>query len=173
MIIKHTKIKGFNVNLDAYTPDAQVMAEPTVSPCSPDCGAGCCNTAPTPKTKDDSMVVEDAAFAALRHLYPHGHPDFLPACLEEIKLHSRKNHDYAAGGDALGNFKRVAAILEMYPGLDLAHPAIVALVYAMKQVDATLWMLSNGHEAQVEGIRDRLQDVSVYAKLARIMIEKV
>lgn len=102
----------------------------------------------------------------------NGHPRFYELTEDEAKLHSLKNHDYAGGGDPLGNFNRVAAILAMYPGLKLSDPAIVALVYALKQVDAYLWMKSNGHQAKVEGVGTRLQDVGVYSKLIRILEEQ-
>lgn len=101
----------------------------------------------------------------------YGHPRFYELTKEEEQLHSKKNHDYAAGGDPLGNFKRVSHILSLYPRLNLADPAIVAMVYALKQVDAYLWMKSNGHTAKVEGVGERLQDISVYTKLTRILEE--
>lgn len=101
----------------------------------------------------------------------HGHPRFYELVDEITDLHSRKNHDYASGGDPLGNFKRVAKIFSMYPGLDLSDPMVVALTYALKQVDASLWMLSNGHEAKVEGIKDRLQDVAVYSIISMVLSE--
>lgn len=102
----------------------------------------------------------------------HGHPRFYELTRQEEQLHSVKNHDYASGGDPLGNFHRVSSILALYPGLDLANPAVVALVYALKQWDAALWLLSQGHTPQVEGVSERLGDVSIYAKLARIMVEE-
>jgi hypothetical protein len=101
----------------------------------------------------------------------NGHPRFYEILDEFADLHSRKNHDYASGGDPLGNFRRVAKIFSMYPGLKLSDPLVVALCYAMKQVDASLWMLSNGHKAEVEGVVDRLQDVSVYAAIGIILAE--
>ena len=59
----------------------------------------------------------------------HGHPRFYEI-IEALKdLHSRKNHDYASGGDPLGNFRRVATILAQYPNLKLSNPTVVALVY--------------------------------------------
>jgi len=106
----------------------------------------------------------------LREKFPHGHKKYVDLLMAEADLHSRKNYDYASGGDPLGNFKRVAKILGQYSGLDLGNPAVIALVYMMKQVDATLWLLSNGHEAQVEGFSERLQDVSVYAKIVSIIL---
>jgi hypothetical protein len=102
----------------------------------------------------------------------HGHPRFYEILDEFAELHSKKNHDYASGGDPLGNFKRVATILSLYPKLNAGDPIVVALTYAMKQVDAVLWMLNNGHEAQVEGIADRLQDVSIYSAIAIVLAEE-
>jgi len=102
----------------------------------------------------------------------HGHPRFNELLREEAELHANKNHDYAQGGDPLGNFKRVSVILSMYPDLDRAHPAVVALVYMLKQVDAVLWGLNKRTQHKVEGYHGRLQDISVYAKLTDILIEE-
>ena len=106
----------------------------------------------------------------LKEVYPHGHTGFIGLSIDEMALHSRKNHDYARGGHPLGNFKRRASIYSNYPGLDLGDPTVVALVDAMKQLDAALWMKCQGYSGDVEGITSRLSDVSVYAKLA-ILIE--
>ncbi len=106
---------------------------------------------------------------ALRNEFPYGHPAFLPITVGELHLHSNKNHDYAAGGSPLGNFDRVANILSLYPNLRLSDRRIVALVYAMKQLDAVLWGLNSNIEHKVEGLNDRLQDISVYAKLVMCM----
>ena len=108
-------------------------------------------------------------YSELREKFPHGHADFLPITVKEIELHSNKNHDYAKGGPALGNFDRVAAILALYPDLKLSDPRIVALVYALKQLDAVLWGINQGIEHKVEGLNSRLQDISVYAKLVECM----
>lgn len=101
----------------------------------------------------------------------YGHPYFHQIAAEETDLHNQKNHDYAKGGDPLGNFKRVSAILALYPGLDLNDPVVVAIVYALKQWDATLWGLAQKIDHKVEGLHGRLQDVSVYAKLARCLLK--
>lgn len=111
-----------------------------------------------------------SAVTQLRQAFPHGHPEFLSITIKEAQLHSDKNHDYAKGGSALGNFERVAAILKMYPGLDLSDQKVVALVYTMKQLDAVLWGLSSKIEHKVEGLSDRLQDISVYSKIVMCMI---
>lgn len=98
-----------------------------------------------------------------------GHPDFYKITKDELQLHSDKNRDYAQGGDPLGNFHRVGNILANYPNLSSSSPTIVALTYMMKQLDAALWMLSQGYEGSVENIDSRLRDVHIYAKLARIL----
>lgn len=103
----------------------------------------------------------------LRELYPNGHPDFIPMCLKEIELHSKKNADYAHDGDPLGNFYRVSDALTQW-GIK-CPPSIVAFIYMMKQVDAVGQMLGREYEGQVEGVDDKLQDISVYAKLVRIL----
>ncbi len=109
------------------------------------------------------------AIDTLKQAYPNGHPAFADLTLDELKLHSEKNKDYASGGEPLGNLKRVGAIMAQYPGLDLSVPPVVAVVYAMKQLYATLWMLSEVYEGNVENVDTRLRDVHVYTKLARIL----
>lgn len=49
----------------------------------------------------------------------------------------------------------------MYPGLSIAHPAVVAIVYKLKQLDAVLWALSEGHSLS-ESLMERWDDVVVY-----------
>ena len=107
----------------------------------------------------------------LKEAYPHGHPHFVPITVRELQLHSDKNHDYAQGGSPLGNFERVSAILALYPDLKLGDQRVVALVYALKQLDAVLWGLSKGIVHKVEGLNSRLQDISVYAKIVMCMNE--
>lgn len=113
---------------------------------------------------------EGAAPKEAKVLY--GHPFFYQQTTEEAALHSRKNFDYAQGGNPLGNFQRVAAILALYPDLPHADPAVVALTYALKQLDATLWMLNRGHASVTgEGLHERLQDISVYCKITRCILK--
>jgi hypothetical protein len=108
----------------------------------------------------------------LRREYPNGDPSFIPMAIDEIALHSRKNHDFAHGGNPLGNFERVAALLSLYPGLDPSSPAVVAITYMLKQLDAALWLLSQGHRAIVEGMDDRWRDVGVYSKIIRKLLKE-
>jgi len=116
-------------------------------------------------------VTDDDLSSALRAMFPHGHEKFIDLCMKEMELHSRKNYDYAHGGNPLGNFTRVANILSNYPRLKLTPP-VIALVYAMKQLDAVLWQLSQGYEGQVEGIDEKARDIHVYVKLFRILLEE-
>jgi predicted RNA-binding Zn-ribbon protein involved in translation (DUF1610 family) len=106
----------------------------------------------------------------LKTLFPFGHPSFLDITFKELQLHNDKNHDYAAGGRPLGNFERVASILSLYPNFPINKPVGVCIAFMLKQFDAALWMLSNGHEAKVEGVEKRLEDVHVYAKIARCIL---
>ena len=106
----------------------------------------------------------------LRVEYPHGHSDFIPMTLDEMSLHSSKNFKYAFGGDPLGNFNRVSALMKMYPKVDWAQPLCVALIYFLKQLDSVLWMLNSGHDpSAVEGMDACLGDISVYSKIMRLI----
>lgn len=121
-----------------------------------------------PMEKDEKM--KDIK-EVLRELFPYGHEGFIPLMLKHIEMHSNKNYDYAHGGHPLGNFTRVANILAQYPGLNPGDPAVVAMIYMLKQLDAALWLKANKHEAIVQGINERWDDVSVYANLIQL-IEK-
>jgi len=96
-----------------------------------------------------------------------GHPLYEKLTKDELKLHAEKNQDYTKGGDPLGNFKRVSAVLKIW-GFDIP-PELVALIYALKQQDAYMWMMSHGYEGKIENIDARLQDDHIYKKLARII----
>jgi hypothetical protein len=116
--------------------------------------------------------VEDELINVLRRRYPHGHKGFIPMTLAEMKLHSKKNHDYSFGGPATGNFDRVSSIKKLYPGLDWTTPEATALDYMLKQLDSAMWFQAKGHEASVEGVDKRWEDISVYAKIIRLLIKE-
>ncbi len=98
-----------------------------------------------------------------------GHPKYLELTEAELTLHSEKNYDYARGGDSLGNFKRVAAIKQLYLGLDWTTPTATAIDFMLKQFDAALWQLAQHFEGKVENVDARLQDCHIYLKIARIL----
>jgi hypothetical protein len=113
----------------------------------------------------------DRALEAMKVLCPHGHPDFYEALVDMGIVHSEKNYDYAGDGDPLGNFKRVAKIVESIIGPDNG-PAKVAVIYVAKQFDAVVDMLAHGRTAKVESLDDKLQDLSIYSQLARIALRE-
>jgi len=100
----------------------------------------------------------------------HGHPKFYELTREEEELYRIKNKNYTNNGDPLGNFHRVSAILKIW-GLNIP-PSLVALIYALKQQDAAMWMLSQDYEGKVEGVDLRLRDDHVYKKITRILLEE-
>lgn len=106
---------------------------------------------------------------ALRVVYPNGHKHYLPVVLKQLQLHSDKSGDYAAGGHVFGNFQRVAAILSNYPNLKLSDQRVVALVYALKQIDAVLWGINSNIQHKVEGLASRLDDIAVYTTIVQCM----
>lgn len=90
----------------------------------------------------------------------------------EIALTKEKRAGYnSENQDVLGNFKRVAKICELYPGLDLKDPEVVGVVYALKQLDCYLNFLATGRDTPPENRASRLTDVSVYAKLLIMLHE--
>jgi hypothetical protein len=105
----------------------------------------------------------------LHEFYPNGHPDYIPDMVKLMELHSKKNYDYAHGGDPLGNFDRVAEHFKMYPNLKNSDRVVVAITYAFKQIDAILHALDVGYNPEVDSLDARFQDVVVYFELARIM----
>lgn len=114
----------------------------------------------------------DAAEQDLRKQFPWGHPLYIPIVVEQVALHSNKNHDYARGGDPLGNFTRVANMLKQWPNFPYNTPEGVAFIYALKQLDAEAWTMCQGGECKVEGLNGRTDDQAIYANLRRCMREE-
>lgn len=107
------------------------------------------------------------ATKALRTLAPHGHEAFVAYAVEMAKLHSDKNASYAAGGDALGNFKRVSEMLALYPNLFVkAGPAHVCVMYLLKQFDNILWSLANDMPVNM----DHIKDLAVYFTILQCIL---
>lgn len=123
---------------------------------------------------DDSVLYPrvpgaDRVENTLRAAFPYGHAQFIPTMLAQVELHSNKNHDYARGGNPLGNFNRVASILALYPNFPVATPEGVAFIYALKQLDAEAWSMCQGGECKVEGLDERTTDQAIYANLRKCM----
>jgi hypothetical protein len=101
-----------------------------------------------------------------------GHPRFYELSQAECDLHAAKNHDYARGGDPMGNFNRVSTILGLYPDFQWQSPAGFAWLLMWKQIDAVMWAMSKGDAQRVESVQDKLMDISVYSKLIMILLEE-
>lgn len=109
----------------------------------------------------------------MRELFPNGDPQFYEIIIELAKLHNDKNADYASKEEPLRNFTVVGNALESYNILTKGYPATkVALGYAYKQWDAALKLLGRSEKGNVEGVSQRLDDIAVYAIIARILYEK-
>lgn len=80
------------------------------------------------------------------------------------KLRHAGQAEYAGGEDAFGNFNRLAAMT----GISREH---VLMIYAIKHLDGIMAYI-NGHRSQREGVRGRINDLIVYLKLLRCMVEE-
>ena len=109
----------------------------------------------------------ELAIDTLRNQLQGGHPLFFDMAIDEMMLHNAKNADYSKGGNPLGNFYRVSKALTSM-GFKIS-PTMVSIVYAFKQLDAAIHMLTEGYEGDIENVDTRLRDVHVYMKLARIL----
>jgi hypothetical protein len=121
---------------------------------------------PIPSIIDDATELQQEILSQFKG----GDPKYLEFTLQELDGYSRKNKDYAAGGgDPNGNFNRVSKILALYPDLKLNDPRVVAIVYAMKQIDQIMLSLARGFEGEIEGLDERLRDVYTYMKIVRVL----
>ena len=97
--------------------------------------------------------------------YPHGHEKFNDLMLQQIEMHSNKNAHYAGGGQALGNFDRMAYLMTLYPNFPVATSAGMAVMYMLKHFDAIMWAMCQGKTPP----DDSLGDLPVYATIMRCM----
>ena len=106
----------------------------------------------------------------MKILFPNGDPMFYEILVNLGQLHNDKNGDYATIEYPLRNFTTVGEALEKYGLITKGKPALkLALIYAYKQWDAALKLLGRGEEGNVEGIDARLDDIAVYAIIAKIL----
>jgi hypothetical protein len=98
-------------------------------------------------------------------------PRFFESLNRVAELYSKKNHDYTKGGSRFGGFERPAKILSMYPNLDTSRPEVVAIIYMLKQLDAVLWGLNSSIDHKVEGFGPRLDDITTYSQLVKLILE--
>lgn len=109
----------------------------------------------------------------MKKLFPNGDPTFYEIIVEMADLHNRKNADYASREEPLRNFTVVGKALEEYGIITKGYPATkIALAYAYKQWDAAFKLLGRSEKGNVEGITNRLDDITVYSIIARILYER-
>ena len=103
-----------------------------------------------------------------KSLFKAGHPKFAELAYDMTALHDRKNKFYAGGGHPLGNFRRVAAIMSMYPNVRQGDPAVAVIGMVIKQIDSVLWSLNN-HRFDDMNVDEHLADIAVYMTILRCM----
>jgi len=109
----------------------------------------------------------------LKEFCPNGDPRFYEIIADLGILHSAKNSDYASKEEPLRNFTTVGKAMEEYGIITPGNSATkTALMYAYKQWDAALKLLGRNEKGNIEGITDRLNDIAVYAIIARILYER-
>lgn len=120
------------------------------------------------------MSDREENLAKIKAMFPHGHRRFYEIMFDLMDLHNRKNHDYASDENPLSNFQRVGHLTDIYDvwGWDVDSSVKVAVIYKLKQFDAFMNLLQEGKTALVEGVPDRLSDVSVYSVLEMILLEE-
>ena len=97
------------------------------------------------KTKQDVAILVEKVFSEISFLRESGHKE------------------YAGGENALGNFERLAATLQM-------SREKVLWTYVTKHLDGIVaWI--NGHKSQRESVEGRINDAIVYLILLRAMVE--
>ncbi len=90
------------------------------------------------------------------------------------ELHSAKNADYAENKQPLGNFERVAHLIDYYNLLNAPYPTKtkVVIFYLLKQFDCFMNAYGKGKKMKVEGLEDRLRDIEVYTILLEILLNE-
>jgi len=120
------------------------------------------------KKKSKEEIVKE-----FKKLFKHGHPMFYEIILSNCQLHNDKNRDYATIDEPLGNFVRVGKWAREYGLITEGYEATkVALLFALKQWDAVLKLMRDNQKGKVEGVSERLNDISVYSIIARILYEE-
>jgi hypothetical protein len=102
---------------------------------------------------------------------PTFHESFEELLNVEQELLEKKNAGYAGSGDPLGNFRRVAHLMENYPKFKYAAPEGICLFYMLKHFDAILWAFCD-EQADTTELKERLVDISIYSKLIILMLIK-
>jgi len=81
-----------------------------------------------------------------------------------LEIHKRKSHDYADEDEVLGNFKRVAKILEALK-VNVGRPTGVAVVYIVLKLDRLCNLVFTGKKPKNEAVEDTIDDMKNYVDL--------
>lgn len=125
--------------------------------------------------KEETTMNIDGFLDEVRKMFPHGHPDFYKKMVEFCDLHNHKNRDYTGDSDdPMRNFRSVGHLVDVYDVLNwnVSTDIKVAVIYNLKQFDAYMNMFKSGTEGKVEGISERLGDVTVYTVLTDILYKE-
>ena len=104
----------------------------------------------------------------------HGHPMFYQLLNEEQNLHDLKNRTYASKEEPLGNFERGGRLISKFLKDGINPTLAYCLVLMAKQIDGVYDMVGESKESQgfqlAESLHDKLRDISVYSKIAMIIL---
>lgn len=109
--------------------------------------------------------------SVLKQWYPWASEAYISQMLEDLKLYGEKNHDFANDADAHSNFNITAEFLGHFPKLDLSDPVVVGMIWMFKQMQAAFNLKNGNREAKVETVSKRLQDISIYSNILRLIEE--
>lgn len=105
----------------------------------------------------------------------HGHPEFVDTVLNMLKLHSKKNKQYATEEEPLGNFKLGAILAEKVINppdgtfTEKERQIAYALILATKQVLGSMEILAEKKTDTPDSLNEKLGDVAVYNMICMIL----
>lgn len=103
----------------------------------------------------------------------YGHQRFYEILAKAAETHSKKNYQYATVSDPLSNFKRCGEMVApLFKDTIKNKPLAICLAYMSKQIDGVFQMIGLGKTNTVEEVRDKLNDILVYAGIAMILEEE-
>lgn len=114
---------------------------------------------PKSATQSEATILGNL-FANMR-----GHPRFYELLELEAQLHARKNTDYAKEENPLSNFYLVGESLGK-------RAAEIALMHIATKYFRVVNLWQEGKDALNESMEDTLSDMSIYAKIMRILLEE-
>lgn len=81
-----------------------------------------------------------------------------------LALHQKKSHDYASTEEVLGNFKRVAKILQIL-NVDPTRSTGTGMIYIILKIDRFCNLAFSGKVPKNESVQDTIDDLKNYVDL--------